>query len=191
MHCLPHVHLPSWLLWAHWGEMSLLPTTCPLGPTAPPSGMWWVSLSTKSMGEYWWYSPTILVGLAVVVVSLGGLSGGANGPEGVITCLLMLKLLSRRGEDMETQVRVVRMPSFYPRGSVIQAKKTHYQEMVVIQGREGCVKASFVQQRTAPRFNAYHTLLSTQLDAAEFLDSLINKVDEQIRVIKLLSPFSC
>ena len=63
--------------------------------------------------------------------------------------------------------------------------------MVVIQGREGCVKTSFVQQRTAPRFNAYHTLLSTQLDAAEFLDSLINKVDEQVRVIKLLSPSSC
>ena len=52
------------------------------------------------------------------------------------------------------------------------------------------LKASFVQQRTAPRFNAYHTLLSTQLDASESLDTLINKVDEQIRVIKLLSPSS-
>ena len=52
------------------------------------------------------------------------------------------------------------------------------------------LKASFVQQRTAPRFNAYHTLLSTQLDASESLDSLINKVDEQIRVIKSLSPSS-
>ena len=53
------------------------------------------------------------------------------------------------------------------------------------------LKASFVQQRTTPRFNAYHTLLSTQLDASESLDSLINKVDEQIRVIKSLSPSSC
>jgi hypothetical protein len=35
----------------------------------------------------------------------------------------------------------------------------------------------------------YHTLLSTQLDASD-LDSLINKVDEQIRVIKSLSPSS-
>jgi hypothetical protein len=52
------------------------------------------------------------------------------------------------------------------------------------------LKASFVQQRTAPRFNAYHTILSTQKDDSESLDSLINKVDEQIRVIKLLSPSS-
>ena len=52
------------------------------------------------------------------------------------------------------------------------------------------LKASFVQQRTAPRFNTYHTLLSTQLGASESLDSLINKVDEQIRVIKSLSPSS-
>ena len=52
------------------------------------------------------------------------------------------------------------------------------------------LKATFVQQRTAPCFNAYHTLLSTQLDASESLDSLINKVDEQIRVIKSLSPSS-
>jgi hypothetical protein len=52
------------------------------------------------------------------------------------------------------------------------------------------LKASFVQQRTALRFNAYHTLLSTQKDDSESLDSLINKVDEQIRVIKSLSPSS-
>ncbi|KAI9443042.1 hypothetical protein H4582DRAFT_1808575 [Lactarius indigo] len=52
------------------------------------------------------------------------------------------------------------------------------------------LKASFVQQRTAPRFNAYHTLLSTQKDNSESLESLINKVDEQIRVIKSLSPSS-
>ena len=46
------------------------------------------------------------------------------------------------------------------------------------------------RERTAPRFNAYHTLLSTQLDASESLDSLIIKVDEQITVIKSLSPSS-
>ncbi|KAH9009572.1 hypothetical protein EDB84DRAFT_1280392 [Lactarius hengduanensis] len=50
--------------------------------------------------------------------------------------------------------------------------------------------ASFVQQRTAPRFNAYHTLLSIQKDDSESLESLINKVDEQIRVIQSLSPSS-
>ena len=48
------------------------------------------------------------------------------------------------------------------------------------------LKAAFVQQRTAPHFNAYHTLLSTQKDDSESLESLINKVDEQIRVIKSL-----
>ena len=52
------------------------------------------------------------------------------------------------------------------------------------------LSASFIQQRTAPRFNAYHTLLSTQKDDSESLDALINKVDEQIRVIKSLSPSS-
>jgi hypothetical protein len=52
------------------------------------------------------------------------------------------------------------------------------------------LKASFIQQRTAPRFNAYHTLLSIQKDDSEPLDSLINKVDEHIRVIKSLSPSS-
>ena len=52
------------------------------------------------------------------------------------------------------------------------------------------LKAAFVQQRTAPHFNAYHTLLSTQKDDSESLESLINKVDEQIRVIKSLSPSS-
>ena len=52
------------------------------------------------------------------------------------------------------------------------------------------LKTSFIQQRTAPRFNAYHALLSVQKSDSESLDSLINKVDEQIRVIKSLSPSS-
>ena len=52
------------------------------------------------------------------------------------------------------------------------------------------LNASFIQQRTAPCFNAYHTLLSTQNNNSESLNALINKVDEQIRVIKSLSPSS-
>src|SRR5437588_2290381 len=52
------------------------------------------------------------------------------------------------------------------------------------------LKTSFIQQQTAPRFNAYHALLSVKKSDSEALDSLINRVDEQIRVIKSLSPFS-
>ena len=52
------------------------------------------------------------------------------------------------------------------------------------------LKMSFIQQRTAPRFNAYHALLSVQNLESESLEGLINRVDEHIRIIKLLSP-SC
>jgi len=52
------------------------------------------------------------------------------------------------------------------------------------------LKTSFIQQRTAPRFNAYHSLLSVERSDSEPLDSLINRVDKQIRVIKSLSPSS-
>jgi transposase InsO family protein len=52
------------------------------------------------------------------------------------------------------------------------------------------LKTSFVRQRTAPRFNSYHALLSVQKSDSESLDSLINRVDEHIRVIKSLSPTS-
>ena len=52
------------------------------------------------------------------------------------------------------------------------------------------LKTSFIQQRTAPRFNAYHALLSVEKSDSEPLDTLINRVDEQIRVIKSLSPTS-
>ena len=45
------------------------------------------------------------------------------------------------------------------------------------------LKTSFIQQRTAPRFNAYHALLSVEKSDSEPLDTLINRVDEQIRVI--------
>ena len=50
------------------------------------------------------------------------------------------------------------------------------------------LKDAFIQQRTAPRFNAYHTLLSIQKDEKESIDAVINRVDQQIRVIKSLSP---
>ncbi len=52
------------------------------------------------------------------------------------------------------------------------------------------LKTSFIQQRTAPRFNAYHALLSVEKSDSESLEALINRVDEQIRVIKSLSPSS-
>ena len=52
------------------------------------------------------------------------------------------------------------------------------------------LKSSFIQQRTAPHFNAYHALLSVEKSESEALDSLINRVNEQIRVIKSLSPSS-
>ena len=52
------------------------------------------------------------------------------------------------------------------------------------------LEGAFIQQRTAPRFNAYQSLLSIQKEENESLDSLINKVDQQIRVIKSLSPKS-
>jgi hypothetical protein len=52
------------------------------------------------------------------------------------------------------------------------------------------LKTLFIQQWTAPCFNAYYTLLSVEKLDSETLDSLINRVDKQIRVIKLLSPSS-
>ncbi len=51
-------------------------------------------------------------------------------------------------------------------------------------------KTSFIQQRTAPCFNAYHALLSVQKLDSESLEGLINRVDEHIRIIKSLSPSS-
>src|SRR5260370_2512886 len=52
------------------------------------------------------------------------------------------------------------------------------------------LKTSFIQQHTAPRFNAYHALLSVQKLDSESLEGLINRVDEHIRIIKPLSPTS-
>ena len=52
------------------------------------------------------------------------------------------------------------------------------------------LKSVFIQQRTAPRFNAYHDLLSVQKQEDESIDSMINRVDQQIRIIKSLTPSS-
>ena len=52
------------------------------------------------------------------------------------------------------------------------------------------LKMSFIQQHTVPCFNTYHALLSVEKSESELLDSLINRVDEHLRVIKLLSPSS-
>jgi hypothetical protein len=52
------------------------------------------------------------------------------------------------------------------------------------------LKTSFIQQCTAPCFNTYHALLSVLKLDSELLEGLINRVDEHIRIIKLLSPSS-
>jgi hypothetical protein len=52
------------------------------------------------------------------------------------------------------------------------------------------LKMSFIQQRTALHFNAYHVLLSIQKSESELLEGLISRVDEHIRIIKSLSPSS-
>ena len=52
------------------------------------------------------------------------------------------------------------------------------------------LKMSFIQQHTAPHFNVYHALLSVEKSDSKSLESVINRVDEQIRVIKSLSPSS-
>jgi hypothetical protein len=52
------------------------------------------------------------------------------------------------------------------------------------------LKTSFVWQHTMPQFHGYYALLSVEKSESESLDLLINRVDEHIRVIKLLSPSS-
>jgi hypothetical protein len=45
------------------------------------------------------------------------------------------------------------------------------------------LKTSFIQQRTAPCFNVYHALHSDQKLDSKWLEGLINRVDEHIRII--------
>jgi hypothetical protein len=51
------------------------------------------------------------------------------------------------------------------------------------------LKTSFVQQHAMLHLNAYHALLSVEKSDSKLLDSLINRADEHIGVIKLLSFF--
>ena len=50
------------------------------------------------------------------------------------------------------------------------------------------LESTFIKQRTAPRFNAYQELFSIRKDPSESLDGVINRVNEQVRVIKSLTP---
>ena len=52
------------------------------------------------------------------------------------------------------------------------------------------LEATFIKQRTAPRFNAYHELFSIKKEPSESLDGVINRVNEQVRIIKSLTPQS-
>ena len=52
------------------------------------------------------------------------------------------------------------------------------------------LESTFIKQRTAPRFNAYQDLFSLQKDPSESLDGIINRANEQIRIIKSLTPSS-
>jgi hypothetical protein len=50
------------------------------------------------------------------------------------------------------------------------------------------LKTTFIKPTSAPRFQAYQDLFSIKKDASETLGSVINRVDEQVRIIKSLTP---
>jgi len=50
------------------------------------------------------------------------------------------------------------------------------------------LKATFIKPVSAPRFQAYQDLFSIKKDPSETLDGVINRVDEQVRIIKSLTP---
>ena len=52
------------------------------------------------------------------------------------------------------------------------------------------LKATFIKPVSAPRFQAYQDLFSIKKDSSETLDGVMNRVDEQIRTIKSLTPDS-
>ena len=52
------------------------------------------------------------------------------------------------------------------------------------------LKATFINPTSAPRFQAYQDLFSIKKDPSETLDGVINRVDEQVRIIKSLTPDS-
>ena len=52
----------------------------------------------------------------------------------------------------------------------------------------GTLKKTFIRPVSAPRFQAYQDLFSIKKDPSETLDAVINRVDEQVRIIKSLTP---
>jgi len=50
------------------------------------------------------------------------------------------------------------------------------------------LKKTFIKPISAPRFQAYQDLFSIKKDSSETLDGVINRVDEQVRIIKSLTP---
>jgi len=50
------------------------------------------------------------------------------------------------------------------------------------------LKTTFIKPVSAPRFQAYQDLFSIKKDPSETLDAIINRVDEQVRIIKSLTP---
>jgi hypothetical protein len=50
------------------------------------------------------------------------------------------------------------------------------------------LKKTFIKPISAPRFQAYQDLFSIKKDPSETLDGVINRVDEQTRIIKSLTP---
>ena len=50
------------------------------------------------------------------------------------------------------------------------------------------LKKTFIKPLSAPRFQAYQDLFSIKKEPSETLDGVINRVDEQVRVIKSLTP---
>jgi hypothetical protein len=50
------------------------------------------------------------------------------------------------------------------------------------------LKKTFIKPSSAPRFQAYQDLFSIKKDPSETLDAVINRVDEQTRIIKSLTP---
>ena len=116
----------------------------------------------------------------VVVIKLG---------EDIITDRREATILRVRGEPIVVQVLNILLSGEEDAIHTDRFRGTHSEMVVVTIGRL-TLRASFIQQQTAPHFNAYHALLSVEKSDSEGLDSLINRVDEQIRVIKSLSPSS-
>ena len=50
------------------------------------------------------------------------------------------------------------------------------------------LKATFIKPISAPRFQAYQDLFSIKKGPSDTLDGVINRVDEQVRIIKSLTP---